>query len=58
MSEVIGTVTVEDWQKCVKPAGRLQVDDFVSECSRDSIIEYIIINLRDSNTNTDGRSEE
>jgi hypothetical protein len=36
-SDAIDRVTVEDWQKCVRHAERLQEDDFVKECSRDSI---------------------
>jgi hypothetical protein len=50
MSDVIDRVTVEDWQECVRHAERLQDDDFVKECSRDSITEHTVINLRDSDT--------
>jgi hypothetical protein len=39
MSNAIDRVTVEDWQKCVRHAESLQEDDFVKECSRNSIIE-------------------
>jgi hypothetical protein len=57
LSDVIDRVTVEDWQKCVRHAERLQGDDFVNKCSRDSIIEPIVINLRDSDTNSDSDSD-
>jgi hypothetical protein len=53
MSDAIARVTVDDWQKCVRHAERLQDDDSVKECSRDSIIELIVINLWDSDTDTD-----
>jgi hypothetical protein len=50
MSDAIDRVTVEDWKRCVRHAERLRENDFVKECSRDSIIEPIVINLRDSDT--------
>jgi transposase len=57
MSDAIDRVTVEDWQKCVRHAERLQHDYFVKECSRDSIIEPIVINLRDSDTDNEEEPE-
>jgi hypothetical protein len=57
MSDAIDRVTVEDCQKCVRHAERLQEYDFVKECSRDSIIEHIVINLRGSDTDTDTGSD-
>jgi hypothetical protein len=57
LSDAIDRVTVEDWQKYVRHAERLQENYFVKECSRDSIIEPIVINLRDSDTNTDSYSD-
>jgi hypothetical protein len=56
MSNATDRVTVEDWQKCVRHAERLQDDDFVKECSRDSITEPIV-NLRDSDINTNSDSD-
>jgi hypothetical protein len=50
MSDATDRVTVEDWQRCVRHAERLQEDDSVKESSRDSIIEPTVINLRDSDT--------
>jgi hypothetical protein len=57
MSDVIDSVTVEDWQKCVRHAERLQEDDFVKECSMDSIIEPVVTNLRDSDINNEEEPE-
>jgi transposase len=53
MSDAIYRVTVEDWQKCVRHAERLQEDDSAKECCRDSIIEPTVINIWDSDTDTD-----
>jgi hypothetical protein len=57
MSDATDRVTVEDSQKSVRHAEGLQEDDFVKECSRDSIIEPIVINLRDSDTDIDTESD-
>jgi hypothetical protein len=57
MSDAIDRVTVQDWQKCVRHAERLQDDYFVKESSRDSIIKLIVINLRDSSSNSDTGSD-
>jgi hypothetical protein len=57
MSDATDRVTVEDRQKCVRHAERLQEDDFVKECSRDCIIEPIVINLRGSDNNTNNEEE-
>jgi hypothetical protein len=57
MSDTTDRVTVEDWQKHVRHAERLQDDGFVKECSRDSITEPKVINLRDSDTNTNSDTD-
>jgi hypothetical protein len=57
MNDMIDRVTVEDWQRCVRHAERLHEDDFVKECSRNSVTEPIVINLWDSDTNTDSDSD-
>jgi hypothetical protein len=51
MSDVVDRVTVEDWKTCREVMRRR-----LYECSRDSIIEPIIINLRDSDTDIDSNS--
>lgn len=53
MHEALDKVTVSDWGKCVQHAVKLQEEDFTKECARDSIIEPIIINLRDSDCESD-----
>jgi ribosomal protein S9 len=57
MSNAIDRVAVEDWQKCVRHAERSQEDYFVKECSRDSIIEPIVINRRGSDTDIDSDTD-
>jgi hypothetical protein len=58
MSDEIDRATVEDWQKYVRHAEVLQDNYFVKECTRDSITEPTVTNLRDSDTNSDTDIEE
>lgn len=47
LEDAIKHVTIEDWQKCVAHAERLQEEDFVKEGLRDERIQSIVINLRE-----------
>lgn len=46
--EALDNVTQQDWAKCVRHAVNLQEADYDKECSRDTAIEPIIVNLAES----------
>ena len=50
-------VTREDWESRVAHVEKLQEDDFEKEVARDDTIESVIINLRDSESDTDASDE-
>jgi hypothetical protein len=50
-------VTQEDWASCVRHAGNLQEEDFVKEIGWDEILEPIVINLQDSETQNEVSDE-
>ena len=54
MNEELDNVTQAQWASCVRHAEKLQDDDFLKEIGRDTILEPIIINLRE----TDSDNEE
>jgi hypothetical protein len=59
VSDVIDKVTVEDWKKMCKICReRLQAEDFVKGGSIGSAIKPMLINLRNSDTNSNSASEE
>lgn len=51
VNEVIDSVTVEDWKRCVKHCEELQESDFIKEGLRDEILEPIIITINSDETN-------
>ncbi|XP_039282804.1 uncharacterized protein LOC111061493 isoform X6 [Nilaparvata lugens] len=52
-NDVLDNVTKEDWAKCVEQAEDLQEADFQKQCSRDIIMEPIVIDLADSSDVSD-----
>jgi hypothetical protein len=49
-NEELDMVTQEYWASCVRHAEKLQEEDFAKEIGRDEILEPIVINLQDSDT--------
>ena len=56
--EAINSITTAAWKDCVKHAEKLQQDDFEREFIIDSVIEPVIINLRDSDSDDDSSEED
>ena len=56
--EAIDSVTVAAWKSCVEHAEKIQQDDFERELRIDSVIEPVIINLRDSDFEEDSSEED
>ena len=54
MNEELDNVTQAQWASCVRHAEELQEDEFLKEIGRDTILEPIIINLQE----TDSENEE
>ena len=54
MNEELDNVTQAQWASCVRHAEKLQKDGFLKEIGRDTILEPIIINLQE----TDSDNEE
>lgn len=52
-NEAIDKITREDWVSRVAHAEKLQEEDFHKELARDDIVQNLIINLRDSDSDTD-----
>jgi hypothetical protein len=50
-------VTQADWAFFAHPAVKLQEDDYAKELGRDKILELIVTNLQDSETEND-RSDD
>lgn len=48
--EAIDSISVTAWADCVRHAEKLQEEDYLKECARDAILEPIIINMQDSDT--------
>jgi len=53
INEALDKVTKQDWAKCVKHAEDIQEADFQKQCSRDIIIEPIVVNLAESSDDSD-----
>jgi hypothetical protein len=51
-------VTQEDWASCVRHAEKFQEEDFAKEIGRDEILEPIVINLQDSETEDEESDED
>jgi len=58
VNEVIDSVTVEDWKRCVKHCEELQESDFIKEGLRDEILEPIIITINPDETSDSEDDDE
>lgn len=50
VNEVIDSVTVDDWKRCVKQCEQLQKSDYIKEGLRDKILEPIIMTINPDET--------
>ena len=50
MQEALDRVTLADWASHVAHAEKLQEDDYHKEVTRDNVINNLIINLEDSDS--------
>jgi hypothetical protein len=57
-NEELARVTQEDWASCLRHTEKLQEEDFAKEIGRDEILELIVINLQDSETEDEESNED
>ena len=56
--EAIDSISVSSWADCVRHAEKYQEDDFRREVAMDSVMEPVIINLREEEEEIDTSDEE
>lgn len=58
VNEVVDSVTVDDWKRCVKHCEQLQESDYIKQELRDEILEPIIITINPDETSDSEDDDE